>query len=168
MMLCCLALPCSGVANPLRIPEPGYLVIDDVWYGYGVRQGNQTTQATLTPLASRGFHLQTVLELGSCTRSSGLPQSALSQGQAAFSATDSPATELLDPPLGSPALLPPAETSPAKLLLASCQGVTVMFLSSVDGDLSCQMRLGFPFARRSACPSLNASDRSYVHYADFE
>ncbi|MBD8525790.1 hypothetical protein [Pseudomarimonas arenosa] len=155
-------------ASSVQIPEPGYLVIDDAWYGFGVRDGDPATEATLSPLGARGFHLKTVLDIGGCERGSGLPPSPLLIGQSALSVSDLPADQQPEPPTGSPPLLPAEASTPAQLRLATCDDTVVMFVRSVDGDLNCQMRLGFPFARRADCPSLNAADWSYVFSADFD
>lgn len=156
------------LANPLKIPEPGYLVIDDAWYGFGVSNTGQPGLATLSPLSTLGFHLQTAFELGNCQRGSGLSPSAVETGQSAFSVSSLPVTQLTEPTIGSPPLRPLADTTPASVQLASCQGVVIVFAHSVDGDLSCDMRLRFPFQKRGVCPQLDAADQSYVFYADFD
>ena len=162
-----LLASCGAWAGSVQLPEPGYLVIDDAWYGFGARSGPEPSQARLSALDSRGFHLQTVFELGACSRASGQAISSAQSGQSTLSISDSAPGEASPASLLLP-LLPLASADPARLRLAFCQGTMIILVRSLDGDLDCAMRLAFPYPRRGICPSLDAADSSFVFYADFD
>ena len=160
-----MALVGSVQAVSLSVPEPGYLSIDGVYYGYGLRNPEPVPplRAALSSLGSDGFHLRTPLALGACTRQDGSAASVVGSGQARLRFGDA------EPVAGEPGLaLATTPSAPsARVAMAVCRAATVLFLRSADGQVACAERIAFPF-QRGECPLLDASDPGYVFFGGFD
>lgn len=162
-LICLMTLaPGLGAAQTitLTLPEPGYLVIDGSYYGYGLRSPASTSNATLRPLGSDGFHFQTLLDFGGCTRANGAALTTVQAGQGGLSVADTSAR-----PTGLVFAL--ASGSGSQLTLGACRGANVVFARTVDGDSRCSSAITRPIAR-GPCPGVDAADPSFVFFDAFE
>lgn len=158
-----IALIGSASAISLQVPEPGYLSIDGVYYGYGFREPEPVPplRATLSSLGGEGFHLRTRFALGECSRQDGSAASVVGSGQPRLRFGDA------DPVEGESGLALAASAGSARVAMAVCRSATVLFLRSADGAVGCGERIAFPF-QRGECPLLDASDPGYVFFAGFD
>jgi hypothetical protein len=158
-----MALVGSAQAVSLQVPEPGYLSIDGVYYGYGFRDPEPVPplRATLRSLGAEGFHLRTRFALGACTRQDGSPASVVGSGQPRLRFGDA------EPVADESGLALAAGNGAARVAMAVCRAATVLFLRSADGQVGCAERIAFPF-QRGECPLLDASDPGFVFFAGFD
>lgn len=163
VLLLAASLAGAASATTLSLPEPGYLVIDGQYFGYGLRPPPASSgSALLSALGAEGFHFHTVLELGQCSRANGTAPS-LPDGAARFRSADSE----LPPNLPGLAFAAAEPGAAVRVDLVACAGATVLLLRSADGDLSCTGALRFPL-QRGACPALDAADPGHVYFSSFE
>ena len=164
------ALLACAPATPgieLSVSEPGFLSIDGVYYGFGLRQPEPpiATQAKIAMLGAEGFHLQTLFDPGECTRNDGSPATRSGAGTPRLRHADLPLAEsgLIE----GLALAVAAPGLPPSLGIAQCRGISVVHWRSSDGDVRCAERIRFPF-ERGECPQLDRSDPGYISHSDFE
>lgn len=161
--ICTALVGSTAAATTVNLPEPGYLLIDSAYYGYGLRDPADTQGvASLAALGAEGFHLKTVLDLPNCRRAGGGLPAANDLVPARFRASDS--ATLPDLP-GLPVTGRGAAPLPSVQLLA-CAGATVVVLGTADGDTVCDGALGFPF-QRGECAALDANDPGFVFFDSF-
>jgi len=155
----------SAQAVSLQVPEPGYLAIDGVYYGYGLRDPAPVppVNAVLSLLGNDGFHLRSVFHLGDCRREDGTAVPIVGAGQPRLRFGDAGPVE------GETGLALAAGpgSGAASVGMAVCKAATVLFLRSADGHVACAERIAFPF-QRGECPRLDASDPGFVFFGGFD
>jgi hypothetical protein len=155
----------SAQAVSLQVPEPGYLSIDGVYYGYGLRDPEPVPplNAVLSLLGGDGFHLRSVFALGNCRRQDGSAATAVGAGQPRLRFGDAAPVE----GEAGLALATSLPSGSASVGMAVCKAATVLFLRSADGYVACAERIAFPF-QRGECPQLDASDPGFVFFGGFD
>ncbi|MCK7593872.1 hypothetical protein [Pseudomarimonas salicorniae] len=162
-----LASASAAPGISLNVGEPGFVALDGTYYAYGLRTPAPaiTGFAAMSMLGQEGFYLQSVMDTGSCQRGDGSPATLAGAGQPRLRFADTPLSAAT-PPEGI-ALARMGTNQLAGLGVASCGGINVLLLSSLDGDLRCGLGIRFPF-ERGDCPGLDAADPTYISHGGFE
>lgn len=160
-LLLCALLPTAAGAVTLSFAHAGYLVVDGRYHPFDLPTPLLATEpARLHPLAGNGFFLQADLAIGDCDpgggNAGGQPTGVAGLGHA----------EVLD--LAAPRRFGLRESgSLARMTLAVCEGVPVLFASTASGTTSCAGATALPF-RRGLCPGLDQADPGHVFFNAFE
>lgn len=164
-----LLLACASAAPAIEISvvEPGFLSIDGVYYGFGLRQPAPPapTFARIALLGSEGFYLHTLFDPGECRRVDGSAPTLVAEGTPRLRFADLPLSP--ETPADGLALATTAPGQPASVRLSGCRGINVLHWRSADGDVACDQRIRFPF-ERGECPQLDLADPGYIHHGSFE